>query len=112
MSLDPTGLPAHLAALDAKWDDLLEDLQKADTKRREILRVHLEAYSSAYCTAPVAQSADSLRKQHAIGLTGSTGAELERWESEVRFIRDQLRALSEKTSIARSLYSGVKQAVT
>lgn len=110
MPLDPTSLPAHLAALDRAWEQLLDQLKAADAERRKALRTFQEAYASAYVTADVAKSAESLRKQIAVGKTINEAAELEKWESEVRFLRDQLRALAARTDIARSLFSGVKAA--
>jgi len=110
--LDPTSLPAHLAALDAAWETYLEQLRAADSRRRTALRAYQEAYATAYVRADVAKSAESLRKQIATGQTLDAAAELEKWESEVRFLRDQLRALGERTNIARSLYSGIKGATT
>lgn len=110
--LDPSGLPAHLAALDETWERLLDELKAADVQRRAALRSYQEAYAHAYVTADTAKSAESLRKQIATGATLDQGAELERWESEVKFIRDQLRALQNRTDIARSLFAGVKQATS
>ena len=112
MGLDPASLPAHLASLDRAWELLLDELKAADVKRRAALRVYQEAFATAYVNADAAKSAESLRRQIATGATIQQAAELERWESEVRFVRDQLKALAARTDIARSLFSGVKAATT
>lgn len=110
--LDATELPAHLAALDQAWERLLDELKAADVKRRAALRVHQEAFATAYVNADAAKSAESLRRQIATRATVQQTAELEEWESEVRLLRDQLKALAARTDIARSLWSGVKGATT
>ena len=110
--LDPGSLPSHLARLDEAWEPLLDQLKEADIKRRQALRTHAESYATAYVTADVPKSAEQLRKQVAIGATLDKAAELEKWESEVRFVRDQLRALSERVGVARSLLSYVKGATS
>lgn len=108
--MDPITLPAHLHALDAAFGPLLDQLHDADVKRREALRVHELAYATAYIGADVPRSAESLRKQHAIAATTATAAELEKWDSEVRFVRDQLRVLQTRADIARSMWSAAKKA--
>jgi hypothetical protein len=112
VSLDPGGLPAHLHTLDARWDTLLDELNHADKMRRDALYEFEKAYATAYTTAPVAQSADSLRKQMAISQTVDLRRTLEHWDSEVKFKRDEMRALAERVSVARSLYAGVRSATT
>ena len=108
--LDPGHLPGHLVALDASFEPLLDQLKDADTKRRQALRAHQEAYATAYVTADVPKSAEQLRKQVAVGASLDEAAELEKWDSEVKFCRDQLAALRERVGIARSLLSYVKEA--
>ena len=110
--LDAVTMPSHLAALDSRWEELLDQLHKADENRRSALRVFQEAYARAYIGWAGAVSAEAMRKQVAISQTHDQAAELEHWESEVRFVRDQLRALEQRTSIARSLYAGVKNAAS
>ncbi|MGA8330415.1 MAG: hypothetical protein WB777_14095 [Mycobacterium sp.] len=110
--LNPSGLSVHLQDLDARWTGLLEELKGADQRRRQALYIHAKAYAKAYLEAPYTPSNDSCRKQTAIAATLTEAKDLEHWESEVRFIRDELRALGSRTDIARSLFSGVKQATT
>ena len=110
MPIDPGHLPGHLVTLDAAFEPLLDQLKNADTKRRQALRAHQEAYATAYVTADVPKSAESLRKQVAVGASLVEAAELEKWEAEVRFCRDQLAALRERVGVARSLLSYVKEA--
>ena len=111
MAIDPGHLPGHLVQLDDAFEPLISALKDADTKRRAALRVHQEAYATAYVTADVPKSAEQLRKQVAIRACLAEAAELERWESEVKFCRDQLAALRERVGVARSLISYVKSAV-
>lgn len=109
---DPANLPAHLASLDNRWEQTLDTLADADLNRRQALRAFQEAYARAFIGADTARSAESLRRQIATAATLDQAAAVEQYESEVRFCRDQLRALEHRTSIARSLYSGTKQATT
>lgn len=106
--IDPSALQEHLKSLDGRWTGLLEELQGADQRRRQALYVHSKAYATAYIEAPYTPSNDQCRKQHAIAATADEAAELEKWESETRFKRDELRALAARTDIARSLFSGAK----
>lgn len=103
-------LPSHLVALDAKWDALIVDLRNADRLRRQALRRYQEVYATAYLAAPFTASNDSARKQHAIHATLTEAETLEQWDSECRFVRDELRSLSAKTDLARSLISFSKAA--
>ena len=112
MPIDPGKLPGHLIQLEAAFEPLLDQLKDADTRRRQALRVHAEAYATAYVTADVPKSAEQLRKQVAIGASLDEAAELEKWESEVRFCRDQLAALRERVGVARSLLSYIKEATS
>ena len=110
--LDPGRLPGHLVQLEAAFEPLLDQLKDADTNRRKALRAHQEAYATAYVTADVPKSAEQLRKQVAVGASLDEAAELEKWDSEVKFCRDQLAALRERVGIARSLLSYVKEAAS
>lgn len=112
MAIDPGHLPGHLVQLESAFEPLLDQLKDADTHRRQALRAHAEAYATAYVAADVPKSAEQLRKQVAIGTCLDEAAELEKWESEVKFCRDQLAALRERVGVARSLLSYVKEATS
>lgn len=105
-----TSLPERLEALNDKWDQLIVDLRNADRLRQVALRAFQEAYARAYIGAHYTPSNDSMRKQTAILATLTQAETLEQWDSEVRFVRDELRSLSAKTDLARSLISFSKAA--
>lgn len=108
--LNPSGLSAHLADLDGRWTELLEQLRGADQRRRQAQYTFSKAYATAYIGAPFTPSNDSMRKQTAVAATLDEANDLDKWESEVRFLRDELRALGSRTDIARSLMAGTRQA--
>jgi hypothetical protein len=112
MSLDPGSTGVHLQALDAMWEPMLNKLQLAERNKITKTKDMRVAYATAYIGWKGAASAEAMRKQVATLATADLLAEVDEYEAEVRFLRDQLNALRVRVDTARSLHAGVRSAVT